>query len=142
MRCAAGAAVALAAAGSLGGCIASNVVAAEDRLVATAPADLQWVAAPGRALEGLYESVEIRGDAAVSLRRVYYLFGPENAYTAAALIEADGASAFQAHSGTWQWVDGKLALDDQPPVLLEHAEEHLRLTTPTWVLVLRRSRLQ
>ncbi len=82
------------------GCIAGNVVATKDRLVVP-NADLQWTPAPDLRLDGLYESIEIRGDAAVSLRKAYYLFAADGTYTAAALTEANGVPSFQTLNGTW-----------------------------------------
>jgi hypothetical protein len=124
------------------GCIASNVVAAGDRLVLPATADLQFEPAPGLPLQGLYESVEIRGDAALSLRKVYYLFAAGGTYTAAALTEVDGVPSFQTLNGTWQSTAAGLSLDERPPVLLEQAPLHLRITADNGVLVLRAASLQ
>jgi len=124
------------------GCIASNVVATEDRLVTTGTAALSFAPAPELQLQGLYESIEIRGDAAVSLRKVYYLFAAGGTYTAAALTEADGVPSFQTLNGTWQSTAAGLVLDDRPPVLLEQATGHLRITADNGVLVLRAASLQ
>ncbi|HEU4417344.1 MAG TPA: hypothetical protein VFT55_00320 [Planctomycetota bacterium] len=124
------------------GCIASNVVASGDRLVATPVAELQFAPAPGLPLQGLYESIEIRGDAALSLRKVYYLFAAGGTYTAAALTEVDGVPSFQTLNGTWQTTDAGLSLDGRPPVLLEQAPLHLRITAENGVLVLRAASLQ
>ena len=124
------------------GCIASNVVASQDRLVTTTVAALHFEPAPGLPLQGLYESVEIRGDAALSLRKVYYLFDAGGTYTAAALTEVDGAPSFQTLNGTWQTTAAGLSLDGRPPVLLEQAPQHLRITAENGVLVLRAASLQ
>jgi len=124
------------------GCIASNVVAAGDRLVTTPLDQLHFEVAPALALQGLYESVEIRGDAALALRKVYYLFDARGTYTAAALTEADGVLGFQTLNGTWQSTVAGLALDGRPPVLLEQAPQHLRITAESGVLVLRAASLQ
>ncbi|HEX5052132.1 MAG TPA: hypothetical protein VFZ65_10190 [Planctomycetota bacterium] len=132
----------LAAAAGTAGCIGSSVVATEDRLVVPRLEDLQFTPAAGLQLSGLYESIEVRGDAAVSLRKVYYLFGPDGSYTAAALTEADGVPSFQTLNGTWRSDEAGLSLDGGAPVLLEQAPEHLRITAPNGVLVLRRGSLQ
>ena len=124
------------------GCYASNVVATNDRLVTTPVAALQFTPAPGLPLQGLYESVEIRGDAALALRKVYYLFDGGGTYTAAALTEVDGVQAFQTLSGTWLSTPAGLSLDSRPPVLLEQAPQHLRITAENGVLVLRAASLQ
>ena len=118
------------------GCIASNVVAPEQRMVVEDLAELQWKAAPGLQLQGLYESVDIRGDAAASLRKVYYLFADDGTYTAAALTEAGGTYAFQTLSGTWRSDQLGLSLDGGDPVVLEQAQAHLRILAPNGELVL------
>ncbi|MBL8733801.1 MAG: hypothetical protein JNN13_15630 [Planctomycetes bacterium] len=125
----------------LPGCIASNVVAAKDRQVVVAAAELPWQPAPSAALDGLYESVDVRGDAAVSLRKVYYVFQQDGSYTGAALTEVEGCFRFQTLAGTWRCGADGLSLDDAPPVQLDAAPDHLRITAPTGVLVLRRGSL-
>ena len=121
-----------------GGCIASNVVATEDRMVAPPVASLAWAPAPGLQLDGFYESVEITGDAAIALRRIYYLFRADGTYTAAALGETGTRAEFQTLSGTWVSDARGLSLDGAEPVLLEGAEGHLRITAPNGAVVLRR----
>lgn len=123
-------------------CIASNVLAHEQRLVAPSVADLQFVAAPGLQLEGLYDSVSITGDAALALRKVYYVWNPDGTYTAAALVEMDGKGAFQTLGGTWRSTAAGLELDGKEPVQLEQAPGHLRITAPNGSLVLRREELR
>jgi len=131
--------VLLAGAGLWSACIASNVVATEDRFVQEPVATLAFVPAPELVLDGLYESVEITGDAAVSLRRIYYLFRGDGSYTAAALAEAGNGAQFQTLSGTWSNTAAGLSLDGGEPVVLERAGQHLRLTAPNGAVVLRRS---
>lgn len=140
-RAARGVLLALVASG-LAGCIASNVVATADRLVQQPLAELAFAPAPGLRLDGLYESVEITGDAAVSLRRIYYLFRRDGTFTAAALVEGDGGAAFQTLSGTWATSAAGLSLDGAEPVSLEQADQHLRITAPNGAVVLRRSAVQ
>lgn len=127
--------------GALPGCIASNVVAAKDRQVAVAAEELPWQPATSAILDGLYESIEVCGDAATTLRKVYYVFQPDGSYTGAALVEADGAFRFQTLVGTWRVVDGGLSLDEGPVVRVDTAPEHLRITAANGVLVLRRGSL-
>ena len=122
----------------LGGCIASNVVATEDRMVAQPVASLAFAPAPGLQLDGFYGSVEITGDAAIALRRIYYLFRADGTYTAAALGEAGERAEFQTLSGAWASDARGLSLDGAEPVLLEQAEGHLRITAPNGAVVLRR----
>jgi hypothetical protein len=136
-RCAA-----VACAVALAGCIPSNVVAVDQRMVVADLGQLQFAPAPALQLAGLYESVAITGDAAVALRKVYYLFVDDGTYTAAALAEIDGKPAFQTLSGTWSSTASGLSLDGAEPVVLEQAPEHLRITAPNGALVLRWSPLQ
>ena len=124
------------------GCIASNVVAKEQRLVTTDSTQLPWVPATVATLDGLYESVDIRGDAAVSLRRIWYVFTVGGSYTGAALADADGQLAFQTLSGSWSLAPGGLVLDGQEAVPCDAAEGHLRLSAPTGVVILKKVTLQ
>ncbi|MBL8730014.1 MAG: hypothetical protein JNM25_16435 [Planctomycetes bacterium] len=139
MRRTAGSCLPALCAGLLAGCIASNVVATEDRAVLRPVAELPFVAAPELVLDGLYESIEITGDAALALRRIYYLFRPDGTYTAAALTEGERGAAFQTLSGTWTNTAAGLSLDGADPVRLERADEHLRITAANGAVVLRRS---
>ena len=127
---------------SLTGCIASNVVAKEDRQVAAPLQELAFAPAPGLQFDGLYESVDVTGDAAVSLRRVFYLFRPDGSYTAAALVEGPDGASFQTLDGTWSSDDRGLSLDGGEPVPLDRAGDHVRLSAPNGAVVLRRSALQ
>lgn len=128
--------------GWLGGCIASNVVATEDRFVQQPLAALAFAPAADLRLDGLYESVEITGDAALSLRKIYYLFRADGTYTAAALAEGADGAAFQTLGGSWSNDKAGLSLDGAEPVRLEQADQHLRITAPNGAVVLRRSVLQ
>lgn len=134
--------LALTALASFGGCIASNVVATEDRMVTRPVAEIVFQPAPALVLDGLFESIEITGDAAVALRKIYYLFAPDGSYTAAALGDVDGVATFQTLNGTWVTSAAGLSLDGAEPVLLEQAPEHLRFTAPTGTVVLRKGTLQ
>jgi len=125
----------------LAGCYASNVVAPEQRLVAADVAQLVWQPADASSLDGYFVSVDLQGEAAASLRCVYYVFVPGGRYTGAALADVDGELSFQTLRGTWQLGPDGLALDDTAPVRCEQAPGHLRLTAPNGVVVLRRERL-
>lgn len=126
--------------GCVPGCIPSNVVAPEQRMVVDDLSALAFEPAPGMQLDGLYTSVDIRGAAAASLRKVYYLFGADGTYTAAALTEAGGVFAFQTLDGTWRSAPEGLVLDDAEPVRLERADGHVRIATGDGALVLRHER--
>lgn len=124
------------------GCIASNVLDADRRMVQgeavrnwqPAPADLQ--------LAGFYESTDVTGDVAASLRRVYYHFAADGTYTAAALIDEGGLLRFQTLSGTWALANGCLELDGAEPVPVAIAGDQVRFAAPGGALTLRRSNLQ
>ncbi|MCU0864698.1 MAG: hypothetical protein MUC36_12950 [Planctomycetes bacterium] len=126
----------------LGGCIASNVVAPDQRLVAATVEQIPFQPAGVVQLDGLYESIDIQGDAAVSLRKIYYLFVAGGTYTAAALAEVDGVPQFQTLNGSWQATADGLVLDGADPVPLAQAPDHLRLAAPTGTVVLRKVVLQ
>lgn len=134
--------LALGACSLFGGCIASNVVAADQRLVAATAEQIAFQPAGVVVLDGLYESIDIRGDAALSLRKIYYRFAADGTYTAAALAEVDGAPQFQTLNGTWASSAAGLQLDGAEPVPLELAPDHLRLSAPTGTVVLRKVALQ
>jgi hypothetical protein len=124
---------------ALGSCYASNVVARGDRAVVADDAEVVWTEASAADLEGLFESVAIRGEAALSLRKVYYVFSGDGRYTGAALVEDDDGPRFQTLSGRWQLLPGGLVLDDAPPARLQAAPERLRIEAEGGELVLRRS---
>jgi hypothetical protein len=115
-------------AATLCSCIASNVVAPDQRLVVSDPQQLQFEPATAASLDGYFESVDLRGDAAVALRKIFYVFLPGGTYTGAALAEADGAWSFQTLNGTWSLTPAGLVLDGDPPVRCEAAPGHLRIT--------------
>jgi hypothetical protein len=127
-----------AAALALAACIPSNVVATDQRLVAVPIAELEFMPAPGAALAGLYASVDIRGDAALSLRRIWYVFEPNGRYTAAALADVGGAPTFQTLDGVFRTTAEGLVLDDAAPVAIAVAGEHVRLSSPGGEVILRR----
>jgi hypothetical protein len=127
---------------ALGGCIASNVVAVDDRLVERPIASMPFAPAPSFPFDGLWESVEITGDAAIALRRIWYVFVGDGTYTAAALGDVDGRPTFQTLNGTWSTGPDGLSLDGAAPVRLERAGDHVRITAATGVVVLRKGLLQ
>jgi len=131
------AALMIAALLSLCGCYASNVVAREDRSVDIDLGDLQWSTEPASLKPGLYESVELRGDVATTVWKIYYLFEDSGRYTAAALIAGDDGLEFRTLAGTWEARDGGLVLDGRPAVPIRHAPDHVLLDTPQGSVVLR-----
>lgn len=132
--------VALGAAAVLAGCIGSNVITAEQRMAALA----EPVFAPAGALqlEGLYASVDVQGEVAAQLRKVYYVFLPDGSYTGAALVDSGGALAFQTLTGRFAVTAAGLVLDGAEPAPLLVAGELLRIEAPGGALVLRREVLR
>lgn len=126
----------------LAGCIPSNVVAKQDRMVEAPLAELVFAPGDAAQLSGFYQSVAITGDAAVSLRKVYYWFGDGGRYTAAALVEGPEGVEFQTLVGSWRATAEGLVLDDAEAVPIVVAGEHVRLATPGGQLTLHREILQ
>ena len=135
-------ALAVLAAPLLAGCIASNVVAREDRATAPPRAELALEAGPPERLEGLWESVEIRGEAAAHLARILYLFEARGRYTAAALVLGPEGATFQTLEGTWSVRETRLVLDDAEPVELRHGQGHVLIDAPTGSVLLRSVELE
>jgi hypothetical protein len=132
-------AVCLALLGPATGCIPSNVIAADARAVATPVANLEWTDPVPTSLGGLYESVDIRGEAAQALQKVYYWFSSGGEFTGAALVLVDGAPEFQTLRGRYRITPEGLVLgDDVPAMTLRAARGHLRLNSPDGDLILRR----
>jgi hypothetical protein len=123
-------------------CIPSNVVAPKERMVAEDLAETVFVPATPADVVGYHESVDIQGDAAATLRKVYYLFADDGSYTGAALVDDGEFRNFQTLSGRWRLAPEGLVLDDQPPATCEAASGELRITAPTGVLRLRRAKVQ
>ncbi len=123
--------------GTLAGCLASSVVAPEERDAFLAP-ELAFGPYSGAPLEGLYGSISIEGDASLSLLKVYYCFQPGGTFAGAALLAGD-PPAFQVLSGSWTLTDAGLVLGEgAAPARLEAAPDHLRLTGAEGAVVLRR----
>ena len=126
------------AAFGLAGCLASSVVAPEQRSANLGAPSLEWRPFSGATLEGLWASASIEGDAGLTLLAVHYLFSPDGSFTGAALVEGDPPE-FQTLSGTWTLEGGLLRLgEDAPKARLEEAAGHLRLSGPEGAVVLRR----
>lgn len=134
-------ALVLALAGLGSGCIPSNVVARDDRRVVDDLTTLQFAPGTAAVLPGMWRSVSITGDAALSMRFVNYLFVEGGTYTAAALIDDAGNLSFQTIQGTWAVAAAGLTLDGASPVEFGVAPEHVRIAAPGGVLVLRREPL-
>lgn len=134
--------VALAACLLASACIPSNVTPPTDRMMAATEDALAFAPAIAADLVGFHESVDITGDAAVSLRKVYYYFAADGAYTGAALVDDGERLAFQTLSGRWQLTAEGLALDDEAPARCEAAAGQVRITTASGSLRLRRAKVE
>ncbi len=119
-------------------CIGSNVVAPTERMAPAFDAEPSWSPASAADLVGFHESVDLQGDAAVALRKVFYLFAADGSYTGAALADDGERLAFQTLTGAWSIGSEGLVLDGQPAATCEAAAGELRITAPNGVLRLRR----
>lgn len=123
------------------GCFGGTHIKPEERDIDVPMLDLAFQPAGAIVLDGLYESVDIQGDMALSWRKVYYLFSPNGSYTAAALGDGDAGPAFTTLTGTWKCEARGLSLDDAEPLPLEQAPGHLRLSAAGGSLVLAQRKL-
>lgn len=121
-------------------CLASSVIAPEDRAAHLGPEELPWQPYAGAPLAGLYASVAISGDLSLGLLKVYYHFTPDGRFTGAALLTGEPPS-FQTLSGTWSLSADGLRLGEGAPAKLEEAPDHLRLSGEEGAVVLRRETL-
>jgi len=124
------------------GCIASNVIALEDRAVTTSTPDLEWQPAITDDIPGLYESTDIQGEASGGFWKIYYLFEEGGRYAAAALVPGDRGLEFQSVNGTWQLRDDGLVLDGGDPISVTRARGFLQMESSGGLLVLRASELR
>lgn len=124
------------------GCFGGTHIKPEERDIDVPVLDLAFQPAGAMVLDGLYESVDIQGDMALSWRKIYYLFSPNGSYTAAALGEGDAGPAFTTLTGSWQSDARGLSLDDSEPLQLEQAPGHLRVSAAGGSLVLAQRKLQ
>jgi hypothetical protein len=122
----------------LGGCYASNVVASADRAVASDAllAAVAWQPATGEQLVGFHESRSIEGDAALSLRKVYYVFVADGRYTGAALVDGEEGLGFQTLGGTWRLDAAGLSLDGGEPARCEAGGAFLRIQVAGGTIVM------
>lgn len=119
------AAVLLAACGAFG---ASASLPKEQRAAEVAPENVAWRPATREDVVGWFESERVTGEAAASLRRVWYSFGADGTYSGAALVQEHDKAAFQTLSGKWSLENGTLNLgEDTPPAKAFAAPDRLRL---------------
>lgn len=124
------------------GCYASNVVATTERSVREQAEPTEWRPAVVADLVGYHRAVAIRGDAALSLRTVYYLFQADGVYTGAALVDGERGLEFQTLRGRWELGADGLVLDGAPAVGASAAPGWLRIAAPNGELLLRREELR
>lgn len=127
---------------SLAACFGGTHIKPEERDIDVPVLDLAFQPAGVLVLTGLFESVDIQGDMALSWRKIYYLFSPNGSYTAAALGDGDAGPAFTTLTGSWRCDARGLSLDDSEPLQLEQAPGHLRVSAAGGSLVLAQRKLQ
>jgi len=118
-------------------CIAPSVLESSGRAVEPPVAQFAWRAPEIGDFSGLFESISIEGDAAVSLWKVYYHFAPDGSYTGAALVLGGPQPEFQTLSGPWALDGDLLDLGDGQSVRASAAPGHLRLESEGGIAVLR-----
>lgn len=121
---------------ALAGCFGGTHINPDERDIEVPVLNLPFQPAGVVVLDGLYESVDIQGDTALSWRKIYYLFSPNGSYTAAALGSSDSGPAFTTLTGTWKCDAQGLSLDDSEPLQLDAAPGHLRLSAAGSTIVL------
>jgi len=126
---------------ALAGCFGGTHINPDERDIVVPGLNLTFQPAGVVVLDGLYESVDIQGDTALSWRKIYYLFSPNGSYTAAALGSSDSGPAFTTLTGTWKCDARGLSLDDSEPLQLDAAPEHLRLSAAGSTIVLAQRQL-
>lgn len=126
---------------ALSACIPAHIVATDARLVRPAVDALEFQVDGKFAPRGLWQSVDIRGEAAAALRRIWYWFRADGTYSAVALCELDAVS-FQLRDGTWSLQEFNLVLDGGEPAELMVAGDHLRIRTATGSVILRKEPLE
>ena len=112
---------------ALSSCVASGMLPQSHRSVAAERADDAWLAASSTDLEGLYESIDVSGEAAGGLLKIYYCFNADHTYTGAALTTGIEHAEFTTLSGAWELVDGDLRLDSTERLSASVSDGRLRL---------------
>jgi hypothetical protein len=123
-------------------CIAPSVVESSGRAVEAAPAEIAWRPATADDLQGLYESVQIEGEAAVSLWKIYYHFSSDGSYSGAALVLGGEQPQFQTLSGHWKLEGEELDLGEGQRVRALAGSDHLKLESESGTALLRRVAVQ
>ncbi|MFO0931817.1 MAG: hypothetical protein U1E39_03810 [Planctomycetota bacterium] len=127
---------------ALAGCAGSSRLDAAHRAADAAEPAVAWADARREDLVGYFESERVSGDAAASLRRVYYVFEADGSYTGAALVTDGAHSTFQVLAGHWTLRGTTLSLgDDAAPARVFSAPDRLRLDSEGGSVVLHRGKL-
>jgi hypothetical protein len=121
-------------------CLASTVVEQADRAVRSEEPRRDWRPAEAADIAGLYESVQLEGEAAAALWKLYYHFAPDGAYTGAALVFDGERAAFQTLTGTWSLAGGRLELDGVSGATAAVAGDELRIESEAGTASFRRAR--
>ncbi len=128
--------------GVLPACTPSHPLAPTARAVAPAPETVTWAPARREDVAGFFESERITGDAAATLRRVWYSFAADGTWSGAALVDDGGRTAFQVLSGRWTVDGGVLRLGgDSAPARAFAAPDRLRLDSDGGSVLFRRAHL-
>jgi hypothetical protein len=106
----------------------SNKLDEKARAASVAPENVAWKPATRADVVGYFESDRITGEAAASLRKVFYSFAADGTYSGAALVQEGAASKFQVLSGAWRLEGNVLDLGpDSTPAKAQAAPGRLRL---------------
>lgn len=127
---------------AVAGCAGSGALDPALRGRAEPQAPEQWHPLEPAALDGLYESERIEGEAAAALWKIEYHFGADGSFCGAALVFGERGAEFQALGGAWSVPEpGRLRLgDDEARAQVDG--ERLRLELDGGVVILRREALR
>jgi hypothetical protein len=124
-------------------CTSSHKLDENARIATTAPENIAWGAARREDVIGYFESERITGEAAASLRKIYYSFASDGTYAGAALVQDAGKSTFQVLSGKWTLTGPTIKLgDDGAPTKIFAAPDRLRLDSDGGSVTLRRGKTE
>jgi hypothetical protein len=135
--------VAALAVALLPACTSSKTLDAKERRVEPALETVAWSPATRDDVLGYFESERVTGDAASSVRKVYYSFAADGTYTGAALVQEGSRATFQTLSGRWTLASGSLTLgDDAPPAKAFASPGRLRIDSAGGAAFFRRGTLE
>ena len=110
------------------GCLASSVVPSAERVAIAPKLEQSWRRATVEDLRGFFESLSIEGEAAASVRKLYYHFAADGSFSGAALLQQpDGSLEFATLRGGWTLESGRLQLDDSDPAQASVSAGQLKL---------------